>query len=193
MPDQPVPETLPHSPRTWWYVGIGCAILWGVYLAFFGPRRAAPLENTGMSQPAQYDWSAHDLDDRPVYFSRFKGKPLFLNVWATWCGPCVQEMPSIARLAENPRLKGKNIQFVCISTDESAAAVRRFIDCKNWSMTFLRADRLPPVYGTDGIPATFLIAADGRIAASEVGSADWSLPHVVEFLEKLASTSPPAR
>ena len=84
-----------------------------------------------------------DLDDRPVHFSKFKGKPLFLNIWATWCGPCVQEMPSIARLAENPRLKGKGIQFVCISTDESSAAVRRFIDGKNWSMTFLRADRLP--------------------------------------------------
>jgi hypothetical protein len=102
-------------------------------------------------------------------------------------------MPSIARLADNPQLKSKNVQFVCVSTDESAGVVRRFLEGKNWSMTILRADRLPPVFATDGIPATFLIAADGRIAASQVGSADWSLPHVVEFLEKLSSGSPSAR
>jgi thiol-disulfide isomerase/thioredoxin len=185
MADQPTSEIPARSNLTWWYVAIGFAVFWVLYLAFFGPRRPAPLENSGMSQPAEYDWSALDLDDRPVHFSKFKGKPLFLNIWATWCGPCVQEMPSIARLAENPRLQGKGIQFVCISTDESSAAVRRFIAGKNWSMTLLRADKLPNVYYTEGIPATFLIAADGRIAASEVGSADWSEEHVVEFLEKL--------
>jgi thiol-disulfide isomerase/thioredoxin len=187
MADEPIPEVPSRSKRAWWYVAIGFALFWALYLTFFGPRRRALLENTGMSQPAEFDWSAFDLDDRPVSFANFKGKPVFLNIWATWCGPCVQEMPSIARLAENPRLKGKNIQFVCISTDESSAAVRRFIDGKNWTMTFLRADRLPSVFYTEGIPATFLIAADGRIAASEVGSADWSEPHVVEFLERLVT------
>jgi thiol-disulfide isomerase/thioredoxin len=193
MADEPIPEGPSRGTRAWWYVASGFVIFWAIYVTFFGPRRRALLENTGMSQPAEYNWSVHDLDDRPVAFSQFKGKPVFLNIWATWCGPCVHEMPSIARLAENPRLKGKDIQFVCLSTDDSSAAVRRFIEGKNWTMTFLRADRLPSVFSTEGIPATFMIAADGRIAASEIGSADWSEPHVVEFLEKLASSPAAAR
>jgi hypothetical protein len=102
-------------------------------------------------------------------------------------------MPSIAKLARDARLQGKNIEFVCVSVDESTDAVRGFVRGRDWTMTFLRAQRVPPVFYTEGIPATFLIAPDGRIAASEVGSADWNEPHVMAFLEKLAGPSSNAR
>jgi len=177
--------------RTWLYIAVVFVVFWVLYLAFFGPRPRALLENSGLIQPATFDWSPLDLDDRPVPFSRFKGKTVFLNIWATWCGPCVAEMPSIAELAQNPRLLGKNIEFVCVSIDESSAVVRRYLEGRNWRMTFLRADKLPPVFQTEGIPATFLITADGRIAASEVGTVDWGEERVVAFIEKLAGA--PAR
>jgi len=180
-----MPEGRPRPDRTWLYLAAGFVIFWTLYLVFFGPRRRAVLENSGMSQPAAYDWSLLDLEDRPVPFSSFKGKPVFLNIWATWCGPCVGEMPSIAALAEDPHLRGKNIEFVCVSTDESSDVVRRFLQGRNWTMTFLRADKLPVVFQT-GIPTTFVIAADGRIAACEVGAVQWHEPRVVSFLEKLA-------
>ena len=57
-------------------------------------------------------------------------------------------------------------------------------------MTFFRAEKLPPVFSTDGIPATFIIAPDGRIAASEVGVGRWDTPEVVALLEKLAAEAP---
>jgi thiol-disulfide isomerase/thioredoxin len=146
-----------------------------------------------MSQPAEFNWSVLDLSDKPVPFSRFKGKVVFLNIWATWCGPCVREMPSIAKLAEEPRLQQKGIEFVCVSIDSSADAVLGFILKRpSWTMTFLRAERLPAVFSTDGIPATFIIGRDGRIAGSEVGAAEWDQPHVVDFLEKLATAPAPA-
>ena len=131
-----------------------------------------------------------DLDDRPVSFSKFKGKTVFLNFWATWCGPCIREMPSIDSLARDPRLAGKSIEFLCISTDDNSATVRQFLKDKNLAMTFLRVKdgKFPSVFYSEGIPATFLITREGRIAASEIGSADWHEPRVVEFLEKLAST-----
>jgi thiol-disulfide isomerase/thioredoxin len=176
----------PTRSRTWLYLAGAFVVFWVLFLVFRGPRPRALLENSAMSQPAAYEWSLLDLDDRPVSFSRFKGKPVFLNIWATWCGPCVGEMPSIAQLAADPRLSAKNIEFVCVSTDESSAVVRRFLDGKNWRMTFLRAENLPPVFQTEGIPATFLIAADGRIMASEIGAADWRDAHVIAFLTKLA-------
>ncbi len=99
-------------------------------------------------------------------------------------------MPSIARLAEDPQLRGKGIEFVCVSTDDSSVAVRRFLEGRSWSMTFLRAENIPPVFSTDGIPATFIIAPDGRIAAAQVGSDQWDTPRVVEFLEKIAKIAP---
>ncbi len=180
------------NTRTWLWIGLGFAVFWVLYLAFLGPRRPALLENTGLSQPAAYGWSLTDLNDQPVSFSRFQGKPLFLNIWATWCGPCVREMPSIARLAQDPRLQGKGIEFVCVSIDDSSQAVRRFLEGRSWSMTFLRAEQLPAVFRTEGIPATFLIAPDGRIAAAVEGSAQWDTPEVVRSLEKLATAPPPA-
>jgi thiol-disulfide isomerase/thioredoxin len=174
--------------RTWLYVGLAFIAFWGLYLAFFGPlitsSDAPRLDTPGRSGPAEYGWQLLDLDDAPVAFSRFQGKVVFLNVWATWCGPCVAELPSIAALAADPRLK--DVAFVCASTDDSAATVKQFLAGKNWPMTFLRATDMPPVFMTNGIPATFLIAPNGRVAAVEVGSAAWNDPSVVEFLEKLS-------
>ena len=57
-------------------------------------------------------------------------------------------------------------------------------------MTFLRAENLPAVFATDGIPATFVIAPDGRIAAAQVGSQQWDDPKIVAFLEKVANVAP---
>ena len=180
----------PTKPdRTWLYVALGFIGLWGVYLMFFLPanRSGGPdLSGSGAGTPSDFSWRLLDLDDQPVEFSRFKGKTIFLNVWATWCGPCVREMPSIAALAANPKLK--DVAFVCVSTDETAGAVRRFLKGKDWPLTVLRATDLPASFATEGIPATFLIAPDGKIASSQVGSADWNEPRVVAFLETLAGS-----
>jgi thiol-disulfide isomerase/thioredoxin len=186
-------EALPPTParadRTWLYLAVGCLALWALYLGFLGPRVPGgdepQLEGTGLAQPAEFGWRLLDLDGHPVELSRFRGKPIFLNIWATWCPPCVAEMPSIARLASDPRLK--DVAFVCVSTDDDPATVQRFLKSRGqgWPMTVLRATDVPPVFATDGIPATFLIAPDGRVAASQVGSAKWDDPKVVEFLRKL--------
>ena len=192
MSEAGMSEPLTKPSRIWWYVLIGAAIFWALYLNFGLPGPRKLLENTGMSTPANYDWSLVDLNDQPVPFSRFKDKTIFLNIWATWCGPCLGEMPSIDKLARNPRLQGKNIEFICVSTDDSTEAVRRYVADKHWKMTVLRTGQFPSVFYSEGIPATFVIAPDGRIAGFEVGAADWDEPHVVEFLERLATHAPPA-
>lgn len=179
------------SERIWLLIALAFVVFWILYLALLGPRRSVQsLEDSGMRGPAEFDWTVLDLNDEPVRFSRFKGKTIFLNIWATWCQPCVREMPSIARLAEDPRLQGKGIEFVCVSTDDSSATVRSFLQDRSWGMTFLRAEKLPAAFSTEGIPATFLITPDGRIAASQVGSDQWDTPQVVAFLEKIASSKP---
>ena len=189
VPDATHGKLRRQRPAGLLYAALGFLAFWFVYLTFFGPKRPARLENSGMSEPAAYDWTVLDLEDRPVSFSQFKGKPIFLNFWATWCGPCVHEMPSIDSLARDPRLQGKSIEFLCVSTDDDSETVRQFLKGRNLGMTFLRVKdgKIPPVFYSEGIPATFLITPDGRIAASEIGSADWHEPRVIEFLEKLAA------
>ncbi len=180
-------ESKTGAGRTWWIIGLGFVVAWCLILMFAGPRRGLGtprLVDTGVDRPAHFDWKLSDLNDAPVDFARYKGRIVFLNIWATWCPPCVAELPAIATLAANPRLK--DVAFICVSTDESSAILRRFMRDKEWPMTILRATELPDVFLTEGIPATFLIAPDGRIAASEVGAARWDDPSVVEFLERLA-------
>jgi thiol-disulfide isomerase/thioredoxin len=180
-------ETGPSSGRIWWIIGIGFVSAWCLYLFFYGPKAPLPppaLEGTALRQPADYDWTLRDLDGREVPFSQYRGKTIFLNIWATWCSPCVAELPAIARLARSRELG--QVAFVCVSTDDDPETVRRFLRGKDWPMTILHATGLPEVFTTQGIPATFLIAPDGHVAASSVGSAAWDDPSVVTFLRQLA-------
>ncbi|MDX2036882.1 MAG: TlpA disulfide reductase family protein [Isosphaeraceae bacterium] len=176
--------------RIWLYVGVAFAIFWGLYLAVFNPsapREGPSLAAPAPSLPADYDWAPTDLDGNPVIFRKFQGKPVFLNIWATWCGPCLSEMPSIAKLSADPRLRGK-VEFVCVSIDSRPGIVKSFVADRDWSMTMLHTEDLPNVFLTEGIPATFILSPDGKIVAREVGSAVWDGPEVVDFLERLAAS-----
>ncbi len=174
----------------WWLYGIlVLALGWYGFLAVLGPRRSPRLVNSGMSEKAPYDWSLKDLDDQPVSFQSFRGRTVFLNIWATWCGPCREEMPSIARLANDPRIVRQKIAFVCASTDDDAGVVKDYLAGKDWPMTFLRVERLPATFMSEGIPATFIIDPNGKIVATEIGSAAWDEPAVIELMEKAAMTT----
>jgi thiol-disulfide isomerase/thioredoxin len=182
-------DSKPKPDRSWLIIGLVFLGFWVVYLTFFAPGNRRPLEGSAIDLPADYAWQLEDMEERPVSFSRFKGKTVLLNIWATWCGPCVGEMPSIAKLAKNPLLQGKNIEFVCVSTDDSTDTVVQFLRDKNWPMTVLCARSLPSVFQTEAIPATYIITPGGRIVAAEVGANDWDTPDVVALLGKTAATS----
>ena len=121
------------TTRTWLAIGLAALLAWVVFLATAG-RVIQPgslgvpsLEASGVPRPAEFAWTLLDLDDKPVELATFRGKPILLNIWATWCGPCLEEMPSIAHLAANPMLKEKGVVFVCVSTDDSSQVLREFL------------------------------------------------------------------
>ena len=131
MDPSPTSETEAKPYRILLYAAIGFLVFWFGYLTFFGPKQHRPARRLRNERARRRTTGPSlDLNDQPVAFSKFKGKPVFLNFWATWCGPCVREMPSIDTLARDPRLAGKSIEFVCISVDDDAETVRQLRERK---------------------------------------------------------------
>jgi thiol-disulfide isomerase/thioredoxin len=133
------------------------------------------------------DWNLVDLEGRPVSLASFRGKPVFLNIWATWCPPCVAEMPSIEALAGKAQLAG--VQFACVSVEgtEETERVRKFAAERKMSVPIYVTDAPPPpAFRSEGIPATYILNADGEVVASQIGASKWDDPRVVELLETLA-------
>jgi thiol-disulfide isomerase/thioredoxin len=182
----------------WLLIGFAAVLAWALFLVTsssfiqVGGLQPPSLELLAKPRMADFRWPLVDLAEKPVDLSQFKGQPILLNIWATWCGPCLEEMPSIARLAENPLLKEKGVVFLCVSTDKSASKLQNFMKGSTWKMTVLRSTSIPPIFMTDGIPATFLIAPDGQIVSAELGASRWDDKSVIDFLAKLAKPVNPA-
>lgn len=168
-------------------------VAWLLFLRNFGPRVGGGLlEVPVLKAPrgdfrAEYQWKLLDRDGKPFDFASLRGRPVFLNLWATWCGPCVEELPAIERLASNPRLK--HLAFLAVS-EEDPQTIQGFAAAKRLTLpVYSTPDSPPPIFQSQAIPATFIIDAEGRIAAAWLGSAQWDDPSVVEFLERLAPGS----
>jgi thiol-disulfide isomerase/thioredoxin len=132
---------------------------------------------------ADYDWTVKSLDGQNFKLAEAKGKVVFLNFWATWCPPCVAEMPSIQRLYE--KIKDQEIIFACIS-NEDPSKVSRFVREKGFTFPIYTLQGAPPVaFKTRGIPATFILSPDGKIVFRHVGSAKWDDEKSVAFLKEL--------
>ena len=137
---------------------------------------------------ADESWTFTTLDGAPATLADFKGKVVFLNFWATWCGPCVAEMPSIARLRD--ALKDDPVAFVLVS-DEARDTIDRFIKKKEWTLTSYRADGDPPaVFESPGIPATYIVNPDGLVVFKHVGMAQWDHESTVAFVRGLLPKAP---
>ncbi|MDB5262341.1 MAG: alkyl hydroperoxide reductase [Adhaeribacter sp.] len=117
-----------------------------------------------------------------------KGKVIFMNFWATWCPPCIAEMPNIQSLYE--KVKSENIAFVMVSLDDDPAKAQKFINRKKFTFpVYTPNGALPPVYAGQVIPTTFVISPDGRIVARKDGMADYDNQEFREFLQNMAQTS----
>ncbi len=137
----------------------------------------------------QFTWPLRTLDGKEVRLSKFKGKVLFVNLWATWCGSCIAEMPSLQRLYDT--LKDEPIAFLMI-TNENAKTVRRFVNSEGFTApVYLTGGRIPSVFQTGFIPATFILDGEGRIRFRHIGMARWDDESNVQFLRGLMDSQPP--
>lgn len=118
-------------------------------------------------------------------FSDFKGKPLIINVWASWCGPCRAEMASLERLSQ--RFNGKEFNVIGVSTDDDALAATAFIkQTKITFENFLDSKLLlENMLGANTIPLTILVDANGRVLEKVRGSRRWDSPAIIDVVGKL--------
>jgi len=131
------------------------------------------------------DWTVKSLDGVEVNLKDYaENKMVFLNFWATWCPPCVAEMPSIDTLH---RLFGETMAFVCIS-QENAETLKKFLQVKQFSFPIFYTETPPPQELNAAIlPTTFIIASDGKILLKHMGGADWAHESVIAFLRENAA------
>lgn len=152
-----------------------------------GVMNAVPEENiSGTNTEFDYNFTIYDTNDRLINFESFKGKTIFLNLWATWCGPCRVEMPSIQKLYE--KVDTSKVVFVMLSLDvkENRSKVARYIKDKEFTFpVYCIGDYLPEVLQrVNSIPTTFVISADGQILSKKVGAANYNTSKYVEFLSR---------
>ncbi len=135
-----------------------------------------------------YDWRVQGLDGRELDLVETKGKVIFLNFWATWCPPCVAEMPGIQRLYNE--IKGQEIVFLCVAED-SREKVIEFVKEKGFTFPiYTLVGEKPRVFRTRGIPTTFITSRDGQIVFKHVGSAQWDHRRSVAFITRLVQSNP---
>jgi thiol-disulfide isomerase/thioredoxin len=128
-------------------------------------------------------WELETLDGQRVSFGSFQGRAVLLNVWATWCPPCVAEVPSIQGLYD--ALKGEGVAVVLV-TREPPETVRPFVEKKGWHVPVYTARRgVPAVLHTKAIPATFLLNRRGEVVYRHTGSADWNTDDCRGLLRRL--------
>lgn len=138
-------------------------------------------------EKAAYDFTLNKLEGGTVNMEDLQGKVVFMNFWATWCAPCVAEMPSIEQLYEQYK-DNPNIAFVMINVDSKAGKAEKFIKKKQFTFPvyFPNETRIPSIYSTKGIPTTFVLDKAGFIAYKKVGMASYDAKKFVDFIDKLA-------
>jgi len=134
---------------------------------------------------ADYNLIVKDLDGNLVKMEDYRGKVIFLNFWATWCLPCVAELPSINKLYLN--FKEKDVVFLLIS-NESLEKVEKYHNRKKYSVPFMLEDatsNIPLMYNSPAIPTTFIINKKGEIVKASSGAEDWNSDEFANSLNKL--------
>jgi peroxiredoxin len=107
----------------------------------------------------------------------FRGQVVLLNVWATWCAPCEQEMPAMQRLHEE--LGPEGLKIVAVSIDQGdAESVKRWMDERSLTFTVLhdKSGRIQQVYQTTGVPESFVLDREGTIVKKVIGATEWDHP-----------------
>jgi peroxiredoxin len=142
------------------------------------------------SKPALLNAPAPDFTvqdaGRRISLHDFRGKIVVLNFWATWCPPCVDEMPSLVALQSKPEVKDR-LQILAVSLDQDESAYKRFLSDYHIDILTIRdpSQESTRHYATTGFPETFIIDANGILRRKFIGPVDWTKPEIIAYLRSI--------
>jgi peroxiredoxin len=132
------------------------------------------------------------LDGSTVSLEQLKGKVVFLNIWATWCGPCREEMPSMETLYDELRTNRDFVMLAVSQDTKGRLVVAPYVEKNGYHFKILLdpENKVGEAYDVSGVPETFIIDREGRIVAHHMGAFDWSRPDVKDALKQLLESKP---
>ncbi len=140
---------------------------------------ANPLSVSANSQSLP-DFMIKDVNGKTINLNKFKGKKVFVNLWATWCGPCRREMPSIENLYK--KVNGK-AEFVMLSLDDEFGKAINYGKTSRFTLPmYYPAANLPQLFSVDGIPATFIFDEKGNLIKRLEGSMNYDTEEFLKLL-----------
>ncbi len=186
----------------WGLIGVVIAILYttGLHTEVLGTMQRALLwtglfdadtseiattEGSFLSE-SDYHFALEKTNGETVSLSDYRGDVVFVNVWASWCPPCVAEMPTIETLYDN--VDGEdNIRFILLAMDEEQQKAIDFMENKEFPMPyFFPASALPNHFRSQYLPTTYVLSKKGQIVYKKEGIADYSSPNFAQWLRELA-------
>lgn len=153
-----------------------------LYITGFNRKASPDLKDKNFN----YAFTVKDLNGDAIPFDSYKGKVIFLNLWATWCGPCRVEMPDIQKLYD--KTKSEEVIFVMLSLDSEGdeAKVRNYISRNNFSFpVVMPSGNLSTQLNVPSIPTTFIISKEGKIVHQKIGSTNYNTEKYVKMLHDL--------
>lgn len=148
-------------------------------LAIFGP---SIIDSEDRKIVDNYNWMLEDLEGKTFDYASTQGKVVLVNFWATWCPPCIAEMPGLEKLYSDYKDK---IVFLFIS-DEDNEKISKFVDKNEYSFKVYRAkSKYPENFNVRSIPRTFLIDKNGEIVIDKTGASNWNSEKVRTVIDKL--------
>jgi thiol-disulfide isomerase/thioredoxin len=150
-----------------------------------GGRDMASVHFASLRTEYPYPLALYDLNGRPANLRQFRGKVVLVNLWASWCPPCLAEMPALQALYQ--KTDTAKVAFVLISLDANPNKARALLKRRGYTLpVFFPAAPLPAPFDSPSIPSTVILTPSGQLADRHDGMADYDTPEFRAALEKLA-------
>jgi thiol-disulfide isomerase/thioredoxin len=133
---------------------------------------------------SNYNWRLKDVSEATFDFNLAKGKVIIINFWATWCPPCIAEMPSMELLYQNYK-DNEDVVFLFVSNEE-VNVINSFMSKKDYTFKVYQSlTQYPKEFDVTSIPRTFIISKEGEIVIDKSGPADWNSDRVTDTIDEL--------